>query len=103
MFVIVYLTPHLQLAEYNTPPEHSGLPIITTNTGVSGLDLENEKDILIANTSQEFIDKITTILKNRDLYESIRKNAHRIAKAKYSWSSIAKELEIVYRSVIKKR
>lgn len=81
----------------------SGLPIITTNTGVSGLDLENEKDILIANTSQEFIEKITTILKNRDLYESIRKNAHRIAKAKYSWSSIAKELEIVYRSVIKKR
>lgn len=77
----------------------SGLPIITTNTGVSGLELENNTDILIANKADEFIEQIISILKDPKMYETIRKNAYEIAKQKYSWNSISKELEIVYKSI----
>jgi glycosyltransferase involved in cell wall biosynthesis len=42
-------------------------------------------------------------LQDKKTYERIRKNAFEIAKEKYSWNAIAKELEIVYRSLQKKR
>ncbi len=80
----------------------SGLPVITTDTGASGLELKDNRDIFIANTANDFIEKIPVILNDKKLYETIRKNAFDIAKHKYSWNSISKELEIVYKSIRKK-
>lgn len=77
----------------------SGLPIVTTSTGASGLDLRDNKNILISNTVDGMVEKVIKILTDEHLYESIRKNAFEIAKNKYSWSSISKELEIVYKSI----
>lgn len=79
----------------------SGLPVISSQTGVEGLDLENNTHVLIANTPEEFVNETVRILKDVRLYESIRKSAYELAVAKYSWKHIAQKLEIVYKKIKK--
>lgn len=81
----------------------SGLPIITTKTGIEGLNVKDEGHVLVANTPDEFVRKTKQILSNKTLYEKIRKNAYQLAKEKYNWQSISNQLEIVYKNIIKKR
>lgn len=79
----------------------SGLPVISSQTGVEGLDLENNNHVLIANTPEEFVNETLRILKDPTLYESIRKAAYELAIEKYSWKHIAEKLEIVYKKIKK--
>lgn len=79
----------------------SGLPIVTTQTGIEGLDISNNKHVLIANTPQEFVTQIKKILSNKETYEKIRKNAFELVKEKYNWKKIAAELEIAYQRIKK--
>lgn len=79
----------------------SGLPVISSKTGIEGLNLSDDKHVLIANTPQEFAKQTIRILKDEKLYESIRKNSFELAKKEYSWEYIAKKLEIVYQQIKK--
>lgn len=79
----------------------SGLPIVTSQTGIVGLDVINNRHILIANNPAEFVVQIKKILKNKNLYTLIRKNAYELVKEKYNWKKIAAELEIAYQRIKK--
>lgn len=80
----------------------SGLPVISTQTGVEGLAVEDNKHVLIADSPKEFIEKIKKILDDKKLYEKVRSNAFLLVKEKYSWKSITKLLEAVYQKISKK-
>ena len=77
----------------------SGLPVISTSTGVEGLEVKHNKHVLIAKTPQEFVDEITTIMNDEDLYTRIQKNAFDHVKKYYSWDAIADKLEKMYRKI----
>lgn len=79
----------------------SGLPVISSQTGVEGLNLEDNKHVLIANTPHEFVEQTLRILNDEELYESIRKRSYELAVKEYSWKYIAKKLEIVYKQIKK--
>ena len=79
----------------------NGLPVISTKTGISGLDVTDEDTVLIAETPKQFVEKISWILNNKDIYEKIRKQAYDLIKEKYNWEKIAHNLEIVYKKLIK--
>lgn len=79
----------------------SGIPVISTKTGVEGLEVENKKHVLIANTANEFAKVVLSILSHKSQYETIRKNAYNLVKEKYNWQSIAQTLEMVYQTIIK--
>lgn len=78
----------------------SGLPIVSTPTGVQGLDLEDGKHVLIAKNKEEFITKIREVLKNAKSYEKIRGNAYQLIMSKYNWRLIASQLEKAYKKII---
>lgn len=77
----------------------SGMPVISTVTGIEGLEVVNNKNVIIANDQLEFVSKIKQLLRNKSLYEKIRKNAYMLVKEKYQWSQTAKELESVYKNL----
>lgn len=79
----------------------SGLPVISSQTGVEGLNLENNKHVLIANTPEEFVTQTLRILNDENLYETIRKRSYDLAVKEYSWKYIANKLEIVYKQIKK--
>lgn len=77
----------------------SGMPVISTGTGIEGLEVTNNKNVIIANAPEEFIKKIKQLLANKNLYEKIRNNAYKLVKEKYQWSKTAKVLESVYKNL----
>ncbi len=77
----------------------SGMPVISTATGIEGLEVTNKKNVLIANEPEEFIRSIKTILSDKKLYEKIRTNSYNLVKEKYQWSKTAKQLEFVYKNL----
>ncbi len=74
----------------------SGVPVVSTETGVEGLDVSDGKHVLIAQSPEQFRDKITSVIKNQRLFNNIRKNAYTLVKEKYQWKQIAKKLESLY-------
>jgi len=78
----------------------SGVAVVTTRLGAVGLLVKNREEILIADDNQEFVQSITEILNNKNLYEKITKNARSLVEEKYNWENITKELEKAYRSVV---
>lgn len=79
----------------------NGLPVISTKTGISGLDVYDSRSVLIAETPTEFVEKIKKILINKNIYKKIQKQAYQLVKEKYNWKRIANNLEIVYQKLIK--
>lgn len=77
----------------------SGLPIVSSQVGVEGLEVENGKHVLIANSPAEFVDAIDLLLKDPILYESLRINAFELVQKKYNWKTIAKDLETAYLTI----
>ena len=77
----------------------SGLPVISTKTGVEGLDVKEGRDVLFANTPQKFAEKIGKILSDKRLYNQIRENAWELVKKKYNWEKIAQRLEVAYQKI----
>jgi len=78
----------------------AGVPVISTKVGVEGLSVKDGRHILLANNPEEFIEKINLLLKEKNLYQTIQKNAYQLIKNEYSWFSIAKKLENVYQQII---
>ncbi|MDO8609086.1 MAG: glycosyltransferase, partial [bacterium] len=77
----------------------SGIPVISTKTGVEGLAVENNKHVILAETSEDFSIKIAEILSSKNKYESIRLNAYMLVKEQYNWKKIAQKLETVYQDL----
>lgn len=77
----------------------SGLPVVSSQTGVEGLNLVNDTHVLIAKKPSEFATQIVRILNDTALFETIRTNAYELAVKEYSWKRIAEKLEIVYRQI----
>ncbi len=79
----------------------SGLPVISTQTGVEGLEVKDGTHVLLAHTPDEFVDQISTILNDTVLFRKIQKNSFEHVKKHYSWNAIADKLEKVYRKITK--
>lgn len=77
----------------------TGLPVVSTKTGVTGLLVRDNHHILIADSPDEFIKKINLMLSDRLLYEKLRNNSYKLVKEVYNWKNIAHKLEIVYEKI----
>jgi sugar transferase (PEP-CTERM/EpsH1 system associated) len=70
----------------------SGLPVIATSMGAEGIRYHAEQDILLADTPQQYIDKIGLLINNEQIYRSLSDNGLQNITQNYSWDSILKPL-----------
>lgn len=77
----------------------AGLPIISTRTGIQGLDLKANQDVLLADNVDEFVAQIKKILSKPAFYKKVQDNAFQLVREKYSWQKIAQALEKVYKEI----
>lgn len=80
----------------------SGVAVITTKLGIEGIEAGTDKEFLLAETGEEFVEKLTQLFQDKNLYETITENARKLIERKYEWGEIVKQLEAVYRSVLLK-
>ena len=63
-----------------------GCPVVSTPAGVRGLDVENERDLHVANKPELFADTVTSLLRDDNALKIIKENALRTIRLKYSES-----------------
>lgn len=79
-----------------------GKTIISTSIGAEGILCENKKNILIANSSQEFIEAVNTCITDKPLNDSIQKNARMLVENHYDISKNTGKLISFYKEICNK-
>ena len=64
-----------------------GIPVIATSMGAEGIEYTDDKNILIADTPDDFLGSIERLTNNRQLYDSISENAQKLIKDHYTWNA----------------
>jgi sugar transferase (PEP-CTERM/EpsH1 system associated) len=78
----------------------SGLPVVTTTLGLGSLSAKPDKEILIADSPEDFAKATITLLQNSDLAREIRNLARQFVVSKYSWEFSANQVENLYNQII---
>jgi glycosyltransferase involved in cell wall biosynthesis len=84
----------LKLLEYMA----HGLPIVSTRKGAEGLPVVDGKDILLADSSDEFIKAIQLICEQSTLQKSLSHHGQ-VFVQKYAWPVLGEKLINVYREL----
>jgi glycosyltransferase involved in cell wall biosynthesis len=77
--------------------------IISTSIGVEGIEVENGREILIADTADDFAEAIKRCLSDRSFTETLGINARKLAETRYDNIRITAQLLAFYKSLSGKR
>lgn len=76
----------------------SGVPVITTSLGKESITKGNE--IIVANTTEEVIDSLSRLLRDKSYYSYLAKSARALIEKEYDWKKITFKLEDIYTNTI---
>jgi len=65
-----------------------GTPVVSTSKGAEGLDVQHDRDLLIADPPEEFAAAVYKILIDPGLRSSIGNSGRRLVETTYSWDRI---------------
>jgi glycosyltransferase involved in cell wall biosynthesis len=77
-----------------------GSPVVSTAIGAEGLELEDGRDLLIADTPEQFADAAIRLLRDPQLRDRLARHGRATAVRRFSWDSVARALEAVYDSIV---
>jgi len=78
-----------------------GKAIVSTSVGCEGLNVDNGKNILIADDPEDFANQTIELLRDSAKRINLEKNAIELAKT-YDWDLIMERQEIVYQAALQK-
>lgn len=76
---------------------------VATTLSVDGLDLADNREVLLADEPHEFSDKVLRLLTNRDMAHQLGANGLARVQGQYSWAAMGKALDAAMRSVLLSR
>lgn len=77
-----------------------GVPVVCTDIGFKGLEIESGEGVIHAPEDKEFIDQVVGLLKSEDLRRQVGQKGLELARNKFSWDGISKELEVHFKTVL---
>lgn len=77
-----------------------GKTVIATSVAAEGIEYTDGKDILIADTPEEFVEQIRHCITNKEFCCEIGKNAARLIASKYNITTMAEKFMQLYEKVI---
>jgi len=80
-----------------------GKSIISTSLGAEGIDIENMKNIIIADNKEEFVKGVELLFTDKKIQENLSKNARTLVERKYSFEVIEKTLKQIIENLFLKR
>jgi glycosyltransferase involved in cell wall biosynthesis len=75
----------------------TGTPVVATTLAAEGLDLENGRDVLIADTAEGLAKATVSLLKDSKLQTKLSRAGETVVRKGYSWDIIAGDLDNVYK------
>jgi len=76
-------------------------PVVSTSKGAEGLDYSDGETILIANSAEAMLEKITYLFENPSEREILCRNAYELYRKKYSWQATQPPLAAAAKSIMK--
>ncbi len=76
-----------------------GIPVVSGPIGYEGLEIENGDGVFLETTAQGFASKIVELLGSEYLRKTTGLKGHVIAKEKFSWDTIAHQLELYCQNI----
>jgi len=81
----------------------SGLPVVSTESGVAGLKTTDGENVLIANDFSQMAKKAVLLLKNPSLAEKIGREGKRHVRRYFDWKVIVKLHDSIYKRLVEVR
>ena len=78
----------------------TGVPVVTTPTGIEGLDAQNFREALIADDAKELAELTVKVLTDKNLYKRLAENGRTMVESKFSWKTIARKLDYIYQKAV---
>ncbi|MBN1899722.1 glycosyltransferase, partial [Candidatus Sumerlaeota bacterium] len=63
-------------------------PVVSTSVGCEGLEVENERHILIRDNPKEFAESVVNLIENPALSERLASQAYDLVRTAYNWEGI---------------
>ncbi len=76
------------------------LAVVATPVACAGLRSEDGRNLLVAESAEEFCDCVVKLLRNPDLREKLGREGRRTAEEHYGWESAARKLDTLYQRCI---
>lgn len=76
-----------------------GVPVVCTDIGFKGLEIESGEGVFHATNDGQFIDHVSALLDSESLRRETGQKGLELARTKFSWDGIAKDLEAHFNSI----
>ncbi len=80
-----------------------GIATVSTSVGTEGIDVVDYQHVLLADTPQDFADRVVEILGSRNLQNHLRNRGRELVEKKYSWQAVGKDLELYIKTALSSR
>lgn len=78
-----------------------GKAVVSTSIGCEGLDARHDENILIADSPDEFAERVTQVLTDEPLRRRLGWEARRTVEQRYSWDAIGDDMNQLYLDLIR--
>jgi glycosyltransferase involved in cell wall biosynthesis len=73
-----------------------GEAIVTTTIGLEGIEAESGKEVIVADTPQDFAEAVLQLLDNFEMRAEIAKNGRDLVEWKYDWQVVLRKVNDIY-------
>jgi polysaccharide biosynthesis protein PslH len=74
----------------------SGLPVVTTPTGIEGIGATIGKDVLVSEKDYGLAESTIKLLTDRKIYSTLSENSRNLVKKNFNWKDISNKLDRIY-------
>lgn len=78
----------------------AGVPVVSTTLGAEGLDVRHDENILIADTTEQLVHAITSVIENKTRRNQLSAAGRELVSRRYDWSSLGTALFDVYEELL---
>jgi glycosyltransferase involved in cell wall biosynthesis len=81
----------------------AGVPVVSTRLGAEGIDVENDVQILLAETGPELVAAVDRVVTSTETRERLAAAARALVAQAYDWSVVGERLYRIHRGVMEAR
>jgi sugar transferase (PEP-CTERM/EpsH1 system associated) len=78
----------------------AGVPVVSTTLGAEGLDVQHDKNIVIADTNEELVEAINRVVENKERRQHLSAAGRALVSRRYDWSRLGSSLFNSYEELI---
>jgi len=81
----------------------AGVPVVSTSLGAEGLKVQHGQNILIADTGEQLVESISSVVENANLRKQLSEGGRTLVTSRYDWSALGENLFEIYQQLVDSR